>query len=1062
MKTVQANFDIPAMEREILNLWQDRKIFAKSNELRAGAKEYAFYDGPPFANGLPHYGHLLANTIKDCVPRYWSMRGFYVDRRFGWDCHGVPVEYEIEKQHKLGGHADVVAMGIGKFNELCRSSVRHYVAEWQKTITRLGRWVDWDRQYHTMDPEFMESVWWVFSELARKGLVYRDYKVVPYSPRIATVLSNFEANQNYKDLQDPAVTVKFPIVGKEREYLLAWTTTPWTLIANLGLCVGPEIVYCRVKELETNEIYWLAKDLLSTVFQSRLKKKKADEVYQVLEEKKGEQLVGWTYKPIFPYYASEPQAFRVLSDDFVSTSDGSGIVHMAPAFGEDDFRICKRAGLTLVDPIDESGRFAKIAGPYQGMYFKDADKEIIKDLKAAGLIFEHATIVHSYPFCERTDQPLMYKAIPAWYVSVESLKDKLVANNQQIRWVPEHLRDGRMGKWLENAKDWAVSRNRFWGTPLPIWVAREDDRHYQVIGSVRELEELTGKKVTDLHKHHIDDLTFVCPKTGFTMVRVSEVFDCWFESGAMPYAQLHYPFENQERFKQAFPADFIAEGLDQTRGWFYTLAVLSTALFDRPAFKNVIVNGIICDETGKKMSKRHRNYTPPGDLLEKYGSDSVRLYMLNSSILRGENLIFSDASVRDTTRMILLPLWNAYGFLSTYAKADGWQARVALTAGQVPTSTNQYDCWMVSRLHSLMQNLETEMEAYALYRVIPLMVQFVDDLTNTYIRLNRRRFWSASDASGHLTADGEAAYSTLFYVICEFTKLFAPFAPFISERIFRDMTDGLAACVESVHLCDMPRPDASRIDLALEKKMSLAQKTMELGRGIRAKHNLKTRQVLQSMLLVTRDAGDQASLVEFGDAIRQELNVKELKFSADEKSYVRLVLKPNLKVLGPKLGKNLGVIRQELERIAGSQEESFRLIDGMETGAKVQVGPEQLGLDDLFVTREVLSADAFATEAGVTVILDTKLSPELIREGIAREYVNRVQNQRKDSGLQVSDRIALKVTASSQDHINALKEHEEYLKSEVLAAKVEFAVGSGTGDGIDLEDSKAWIEVRKL
>ena len=656
MRPVSPGVEFPALEREVLSFWEKSRAFQVSYERRKGAKEFLFYDGPPFANGLPHYGHLLANSTKDAVPRYWTMRGYYVERRFGWDCHGVPVEYEIEKREKLAGRRDILKMGVDKFNETCRASVMHYQAEWRKTITRLGRWVDWENQYRTMDKDFMETVWWVLGELHRQGLVYRDYKVVPYSPRITSVLSNFEANQNYKDVQDPALTVKFKL-RDEDGYLLAWTTTPWTLISNLALCAGSKITYTKIKEKSSGDIYYLAEARLPHVF----KPGKGGELgYEVLGTFTGEQLKGKAYEPLFPYYKDAKNAFRLLTDDYVSTDDGTGIVHQAPAFGEDDFRVCRAAGIELVDPLDEEGNFKAVIPEYKGQFVKDADKEIIKDLKAAGKILRHDTLVHSYPFCERTDQPLIYRAIPAWYVAVERIRDRLVANNQKIRWVPGHLKDGRMGKWLEGARDWAISRNRFWGTPLPIWVCESNDQHITVIDSVAALEERVGKKVDDLHKHYIDDLTFKCDQCSKTMKRVPEVFDCWFESGSMPYAQLHYPFENKERFQGVFPADFIAEGLDQTRGWFYTLSVLSTCLFNSPAFKNVIVNGTILDETGRKMSKRHRNYTAPDALLEKYGADSVRLYMMNSAILRGEDLIFSDKGVKDTIRAVILPLWNAY------------------------------------------------------------------------------------------------------------------------------------------------------------------------------------------------------------------------------------------------------------------------------------------------------------------------------------------------------------------------------------------------------------------
>ena len=622
MKLATPDVKFPSMESEVQSFWELNKIFARSNEQRKTAPEFLFYDGPPFANGLPHYGHLLASTVKDVVPRYWTMRGYYVDRRFGWDCHGLPVEFEIEKTHNLKGRRDILNLGVAKFNELCRSSVVKYTEQWKTTISRFGRWVDWDRQYYTMDRDFMESVWWVFSELFRKGLVYRSYKVVPYSPRITAVLSNFEANQNYKETQDPALTVKFKALDEDA-YFLAWTTTPWTLVSNLALCVGPEITYVKIRDHESNQHYYLAESRLAAVYKQN--KKGAELPYTVLSTCLGKELKDRTYAPLFDCFSSTVSAFRVLVDDYVSTNDGTGIVHQAPAYGEDDFRVCRAAGIELVDPLDDEGKFRDSVPQYVGQFVKDADRNIIKDLKEAGAVLRHETIVHSYPFCERTDTPLIYRAIPAWYVAVEKIRDNIVANNEQINWVPEHLKHGRMGNWLLGARDWAISRNRFWGTPLPIWMSDKDENHFECISSIEELEAKTGAKVSDLHKESIDHLTYIDKKTGATMRRIPEVFDCWFESGSMPYAQKHYPFENKEAFAASFPAQFIAEGLDQTRGWFYTLAVLSSALFQKPAFKNVVVNGLVLAEDGRKMSKRWRNYTPPEELIDQYGADSVRL-----------------------------------------------------------------------------------------------------------------------------------------------------------------------------------------------------------------------------------------------------------------------------------------------------------------------------------------------------------------------------------------------------------------------------------------------------
>lgn len=1044
MKAIRPDVNLPDMERKILEFWRIAGIFDKQNKRRQGAKEFAFYDGPPFANGLPHYGHLLANTIKDIVPRYWIMRGFKVERKFGWDCHGVPVEYEIEKRDNLKGSGAIKELGIGEFNERCRSSVLHYAKEWEKTITRIGRWVDWNNQYRTMDKTFMESVWWVFSELYRRGLVYRSHKVVPYSPRLTAVLSNFEANQNYKMTQDPSVYVRFKLKDRN-EYFLAWTTTPWTLISNLALAVGPEITYVKVKSITDGFVYWLAESRLEAVFK---KQKTGEAAYEILDKVVGAKLKGIKYEPLFPYFAEKTNAFVVLSDSYVTTDDGTGIVHQAPAYGEDDFRVCKEAGIEFVDPIDEEGRFKAPVQEYMGVNFKEADRDITRRLKSEDKLFRQETLDHSYPFCDRTDTPLMYRAIPAWYVAVEKIVPKLVANNQKINWVPSHLKDGRMGNWLENARDWAISRNRFWGTPLPIWICDKDDHHIEVFGSSDLLEKRSGRKFADLHKHYVDDVSFTCEQCSGTMKRVPEVFDCWFESGSMPYAQLHYPFENKDRFEKIFPADFIAEGLDQTRGWFYTLSVLSSALFDRPAFKNVVVNGIICDETGKKMSKRHRNYTPPDELLDKYGADATRLYMVNSPILRGEDLIFSDKGVVETIRSVILPLWNAQSFLTTYAEADGWQPTAKNLNGLPPEVASEMDRWIISRLHTLIESVHKHMESYHLYAVVPVLLDFIDDLTNWYIRLSRRRFWGKVDsAKSGLDQDQTAAYETLYYVVLEFTKLFAPFAPFVSDEVYRNLTVGIKGAPESVHLTDVPQVKRNLIDPQLEGQMALVRKVTELGRALRAKHQIKTRQPLPSLLIITRNELDR-QIIDRGQSILiDELNVKSIEFSTDEARYVSLSVKPNLKTLGKRLGASIGQVRSQFDTLSKDpQKVAEFLVDAEKRGHALVAGFE-LMVDDLLIDRGPKDERLIATDRGVTVLLDTKLSASLIDEGLAREVVSRIQNLRKESGLNVVDRIDLHFSCGPELR-KAIEAHQGYISAETLANQIHFGDGSNTGPAV--------------
>ncbi len=1030
MKATGSNVNLPQMEEEILSFWDQKKVFERSNEQRQGQKEFAFYDGPPFANGLPHYGHLLANTIKDTVPRYWNMRGFAVERRFGWDTHGVPVEYEIEKTHQLKGRDDILKMGIASFNELCRQSVLHYADEWQKTITRLGRWVDWNNQYRTMDKEFMESVWWVFKTLYEKGLVYQGHKVVPYSPRLNAVLSNFEANQNYQDVQDPAITVKFKLKDEDA-YVLAWTTTPWTLISNLALAIGPDLTYVKVKAKENGDIYYLAKARLEAVF----KKGKKDELSgaEVIEEISSAQLIGRSYEPLFPYYKGHANAFRILGDSFVTLDDGTGVVHMAPAYGEDDFRVCRAAGIDLVDPLDEEARFLGNIEAFRGLFVKDADKEIIRALKEKSQLLRHETLVHSYPMCERTGGPLIYRAVPSWFVAVEQIKEQLVTNNLKINWVPGHLQQGRMGNWLKNARDWAISRNRYWGTPIPMYICKSDASHRLCIGSVKELEELVGTSVDDLHIHRIDHFRFACPHCKGEMQRIPEVFDCWFESGAMPYAQLHYPFENKERFQEAFPADFIAEGLDQTRGWFYTLSVLSTALFGQPAFKNVVVNGLILASDGKKMSKRWKNYTPPIELIDSFGADSVRLYMLNSAVLRAEDLRFTNDGVKDTTRTVILPLWNAFSFLSTYAEADRWQPSASLAQGQAPQVQGELDRWMISRLHTLLAGVHKEMESYQLFNVVPQVIGFIEDLTNWYIRLSRRRFWVGGQS---LSQDTREAYETLYYVLVEFSKLFAPFAPFMADRIYRGLTEDLPGISESVHLCDIPEVKVELILADLERQMTLVRTVAELGRSLRAKHQIKTRQVLPGMLVIARQNSDVGLIEKAQELLKGELNLKEVTFTNDETQYVNLSVKPNLKSLGKRLGKDLGAFKSHLEEMNKTPTKVAALLAELESGKSASLMGFDIQLGDVLVDRGPKDERLIATELGLTVLLDTRLSDELILEGLARELINRLQNFRKDSGLLVTDKIDIEFAAEG-DLRKAFINFQDYIAAEVQGRRME-------------------------
>ncbi len=1007
----------PEMEETILEFWANKHIFEKSLQQREGAPEYLFYDGPPFATGLPHYGHLLAGTIKDIVPRYQTMRGNHVSRRFGWDCHGLPVEYEMEQELNISGKRDIEKMGVGVFNEKCRSIVLRYTNEWRQIVTRMGRWVDFDHDYKTMAPDYMESIWWVFKTLWDKGLVYEGKKILPYCPRCATPLSNFETNQGYKEVQDPAITIRFRLNDQPDTYILAWTTTPWTLPSNLALAVGEKITYVKVKDGKT--FYILAKDRLGVYY------KKTDD-YALVEEMPGSRLVGLSYQPLFSYFTelASQGAFKVGSADFVSTEDGTGVVHIAPGFGEDDAQLGRQMGLPMLCPVDDEGRFTPEVPDYAGRSVKECDSDIIKRLKEEGKLVHRSTIVHSYPHCWRCDSPLIYRGISTWFVRVEQIRDRIIEANRSTQWLPAHLKEGRFGKWLEGARDWAISRNRYWGTPLPIWKS-EDGSEVVCIGSVEELERRTGKKVTDLHKHYVDDLVIPSSDGKGVLRRIPEVLDCWFESGAMPYAQNHYPFENKAEFEQHFPADFIAEGLDQTRGWFYTLMVLSTALFDKPAFRHVVVNGLILAEDGRKMSKRLKNYPDPKYMLNAYGADALRLYMIYSPVVRAEDLCFSEEGVKHALRHLLIPWWNAYTFFVTYARIDGWcPGKTNAGAGG---KNNLLDRWIISSVERMTLEVMSAMDDYDLQKSVRPFVRFIEDLTNWYIRRSRRRFWKSSD-----DRDKAEAYETLYQVLIRLSTVAAPFVPFISESIYQNLkTEDMP---ESIHLCDYPVSDESRRDYELEQRMEMIMTAVSLGRQIRSEHNLKVRQPLRAIHIVSRDARTLTDMEELKHILADELNVKDVLFSDQETELVTLVAKPNFKVLGPRLGPSVKKAGAAIQKL--SQEELSRALDGR--GASILIDENSFTLtgEDLSIERLPKENLAVASEGGLVVALETELTKDLVMEGYAREVVNKIQNMRKEADFAVIQRIRIEI--HTEDSLwDALLKHAEYIKNETLAMDIQ-------------------------
>lgn len=1018
-KAVTGQTNFPQMETETLKYWQENRTFEKSIENRKGKKEFVFYDGPPFATGLPHYGHLLAGTIKDVVPRYQTMRGKYCERAFGWDCHGLPVEYEMEKELKLSGKKEIEDYGIDKFNEACRGIVLRYTAEWERIVNRMGRWVDFRNGYRTMDVNYMESIWWVFKQLWDAGLIYEGYKILPYCPRCSTPLSNFEANQGYQEVTDPAITLRFKSKKEENTYFLAWTTTPWTLPSNMALAAGPDIEYVKVNDEGT--FYILAAARLDSYYKN--------EKPEIVARMKGSDLAGSTYEPLFPYFAaySEKGAFRMITADFVSTEDGTGIVHMATGFGEDDAAAGKANGIPEVCPIDAECKFTSQVPDYAGIYVKDADKDIIRRLKEEGKLIHRSTIKHNYPHCWRDDVPLIYRAVSTWFVRIDLIKEKMLKANSQMSWVPDHIKDGRFGKWLENARDWAISRNRYWGCPLPVWRDTETGELI-CVGSVAELEKLTGKKFNDIHKHFVDSVEIPSAKNpGRKLVRVPEVLDCWFESGSMPYAQNHYPFENKTHFDNNFPADFIAEGLDQTRGWFYTLVVLAAALFDKPPAMNVVVNGLVLAEDGQKMSKRKKNYPDPTDIIDSYGADALRLFLLGSPVVRAEDLKFSEEGIKDILRGVMLPIWNSYSFFTTYANVDKWDPGKAEAAGPANPS-NPLDRWILSSLAEMVEEIRTEMDAYHLQKAANRFEKFVEDLTNWYIRRSRRRFWKTQN-----DADKDDAYRTLHFALLTFAKCAAPFIPFVTEEIYRSLrTESMP---ESVHLCDFPEPELWRRDQYLERQMDATMKAVSLGRFLRTQRNLKVRQPLKRAILVSADAEVRQMLSETSDIVAEELNVKEILVMADERQLVNLSAKANFKTLGPKYGSQMKEIAAAIAKF--NSDEIGAILDLHAKTIKLASGLSiQLTTLDIIVQREEKQGMPVATEGGITIALDTELDEALLNEGYAREFVSKVQNMRKDMGLDVSDRIEILFKTDTEIE-NAVKNFREYICNETLSVSIK-------------------------
>lgn len=1033
IEPVPESIDFPKTEEEILKYWKEIDAFQTSLKQSKGKPPYVFYDGPPFATGKPHYGHLLAGTIKDTVTRYWHQNGYHVERRFGWDTHGLPVEHEIDKTHGITGPEDVAKMGIDKYNALCRSIVMRYSGEWKDTVDRIGRWIDFENDYKTLYPWFMESVWWVFKQLFSKGLVYHGQKVMPFSTACNTPLSNFEAGQDYKDVNDPAVSVSFPLRDEPDVALVAWTTTPWTLPSNLSLCVHPDMDYVKILQKKDEKKLIVLEARLSELF-------KNDTEYDVLEKFKGRTLEGKKYVPLFDYFVADfPNAHKVCCDTYVTADSGTGVVHQAPYFGADDFRvgiennIITKDGLTAC-PVDNSGKFTNKVPDYKGLHVKDADKEIIKTLKGKDRVIKQGQIKHSYPFCWRSGTPLIYKAVPSWFVRVEHAREQLLKSNDMTTWVPSHVKEKRFGNWLKNANDWCISRNRYWGTPIPLW-ASEDLEEIVCIGSIKELAELSGVTITDLHRESIDHIT-IPSKTGRGVLkRIPEVFDCWFESGSMPYAQKHYPFDNKKAFEDTFPAHFIAEGIDQTRGWFYTLIVLSTHLFGKAPFKNVIVNGLVLAEDGNKMSKSKRNFPDPKLLFDKYGADAIRLYLISSVAVAGGDLRFKEQEVKEMIRDVFLPWYNAYRFLVQNILRHQIDTNSTFTydPALIGTSDNIMDKWILSYSQSLIKSVKEEMETYHLNRVVPKLLKFVDQLTNWYVRLNRRRLKGETGAE-----DCVHALTTLYTVIDWMNRLMAPATPFLTEHLYQNLRRLQPANKQdgSIHFQMMPEVNDSLIQMDIERAVSNMTTVVQIGRALRDRKTLPEKYPLPEIVVIRPEQVqlDELKIVE--TYIMEQLNVRKVTFSADRSAYgVELKAEPEIPILGKRLGKQAKALFAEIRKMDTDTIEKLRA-DG-----KMVVGGHEITKDEIRIQFNAKSEGTVKYEAdsegSLLVLLNISLSQDMIDEGVSREVVNRVQKLKKKAKLVVTDEVTVFYQTPKGYLDDVITSHFEKIQSAIRATFVK-------------------------
>jgi isoleucyl-tRNA synthetase len=1049
-REVESKINYANLEEKILEFWEKNDIFRKSLELTKDGENFVFFEGPPTANGKPGIHHVMSRTVKDVVCRYKSMKGFFVNRKAGWDTHGLPVEIEVEKQLKINGKDQIEEYGVGEFNAMCRSSVFTYKNNWDELTKRIGYWLDLDDPYITFENDYIESVWWILKQLWDKDLIYEGFKILPYCPRCETPLSSHEVSQGYKDVKDPSIYIRVELQDEPKTYFLVWTTTPWTLISNVALAVNPKVDYVKLKDLESGEHYIMAEALISVLFK--------EGEYEIVEKFNGTHLLAKRYKRIFDFVETDKDAFYVIEGDFVTTTDGTGIVHIAPAFGEDDNRAGRKYDLPVLRPVDEKGAFEKEVTDWAGMFVKDADPLIMDALKKRGILVRKTKIEHSYPHCWRCQSPLLYYARESWYIKTSKFKEALLRNNAQINWYPKEVGEGRFGEWLKNNVDWSLSRDRFWGTPLNIWIC-DDCGHKTSAGSIDEMLELdiNGEKrkreEVDLHKPYVDDIVFKCEKCGGEMHRTPEVIDCWFDSGSMPIAQWHYPFDNKEKFERSFPADFICEGIDQTRGWFYSLLAISTLLFDEPAYKNIVVNELILDKNGQKMSKTRGNAVVPQDMIEKYGADAIRWYLMTVSSPWIPKK-FDPDGVAEVQRKFLNTLLNTYSFFVLYANVDKFDP----AAEQVPFENRpEIDRWILSKLYTVIKQVEQHFEEFNLTRAARVVANYlIDDVSNWYVRRNRRRFWKSEDSDDKL-----AAYQTLYEVLMNVVKLIAPYAPFISEEIYQNLNKDTKC--ESVHHCSYPalsEEQQARIDTELEEKMSYAQQIVSAARALRNEAQIKVRQPLSELVIFVNSDKQKQQIEAMNDLICEELNVKNIRFIDDIISIMNLTAKPNFKTLGAKAGKLMGKLAAAIKEFNVEQIQSFQK-NGYEN-ISIDGHEFKLVKEDVIIDADSKEGFVAYSDNNLILALNTVLTDELMAEGLAREFVNRIQNLRKEAGFEVTDRIVIQLSGLDEKMEKAISRENDYIANETLADKISIEdISSVFSREVTIEDRTIKIGLAK-